>query len=55
LRTRGISEQEARVLLQFGFINEILNRIRREPLQNYLRPRLAGLFAQDPKLMRHLL
>ncbi len=55
LRTRGISEQEARVLLSFGFINEILNRISREPLRNYLRPRLAGLFARDPSLTRHLL
>ncbi|KJS08702.1 MAG: Fe-S cluster assembly protein SufD [Gammaproteobacteria bacterium BRH_c0] len=55
LRTRGISEQEARVLLSFGFINELLNRMDREPLQRYLRPRLAQLFAQDPDLMRHLL
>lgn len=55
LRTRGVSEQEARVLLSFGFINEILNRIHREPLRNYLRPRLAGLFAREPELARHLL
>ena len=55
LRTRGISEQEARVLLSFGFINEILNRIHREPLRNYLRPHLANQFAQDPSLTRHLL
>lgn len=55
LRTRGISEQEARVLLSFGFINELLNRMSLEPLQRYLRPRLAQLFAQDPDLMRHLL
>lgn len=55
LRTRGISEQEARVLLSFGFINELLNRMSLEPVQRYLRPRLAQLFAQDPDLMRHLL
>lgn len=55
LRTRGVSEQEARVLLSFGFINEILNRIHREPLRDYLRPKLAGLFARDPELARHLL
>ena len=55
LRTRGVSEQEARVLLSFGFINEILNRIDREPLREYLRPQLAGLFATDPALTRHLL
>ena len=55
LRTRGVSEQEARVLLSFGFINEILNRVQQEPLRDYLRPKLAGLFARDPALARHLL
>ena len=55
LRTRGVPEQEARVLLSFGFINELLNRLGREPLQAYLRPQLAGLFAKDPSLARHLL
>ncbi|MFA5630940.1 MAG: Fe-S cluster assembly protein SufD [Porticoccaceae bacterium] len=55
LLTRGVSEQEAQVLLSFGFINEILNRIRRDALQNYLRAELRGLFAQDDYLTRHLL
>jgi len=55
LLSRGVSEQEAQVLLSFGFINEILNRIRREALQNYLRAELRGLFAQDDHLTRHLL
>ena len=55
LRTRGVSEQEARVLLNFGFINELLNRAGSEPVRQYLRPRLASLFARDPNLARHLL
>ncbi|MFA5494157.1 MAG: Fe-S cluster assembly protein SufD [Porticoccaceae bacterium] len=55
LRTRGVSEQEARVLLSFGFINELLNRITREPLRQYLRQQLRGLFAREPELARHLL
>lgn len=55
LRTRGVAEQEARVLLSFGFINELLNRITREPLRHYLRQQLRGLFAREPELVRHLL
>jgi Fe-S cluster assembly protein SufD len=55
LRSRGVPEQEARALLSFGFINEILNRIHREPLQNYLRPKLTALFAGDTDLEKHLL
>lgn len=55
LRTRGISRQEALVLLSFGFINELLNRFRHEPVRQFLRPQLAALFARDPDLTRHLL
>jgi len=55
LRTRGVSSQEARVLLSFGFINELIAEIDHEPLQQYLRPKLAELFAKDPELARHLL
>lgn len=55
LRTRGVSSQEARVLLSFGFINELIAEIDHEPLQQYLRPKLAELFAKDPSLARHLL
>lgn len=55
LRARGVSEQEARVLLSFGFINELLNRSPHEPIRQYLRPQLAALFARDPNLTRHLL
>lgn len=55
LRTRGVSRQEAQVLLSFGFINELLKRFPHEPVRQYLRPQLAVLFARDPNLTRHLL
>lgn len=55
LRTRGVPQQEAEVLLSFGFLNELLNRSPLEPVRQYLRPRLAEQFARDPNLTRHLL
>lgn len=55
LRTRGVSQREAEVLLSFGFLNELLNRSPLEPVRQYLRPRLAEQFARDPNLTRHLL
>lgn len=55
LKTRGISEEEALVMLSFGFINELLENIRFEKLSDYCRPKLAARFARDPSLMRHLL
>lgn len=54
LRTRGISEQEARVLLSFGFINALIEKIPHPEIAEYLRPRLAVLFARDPELLRHI-
>lgn len=54
LKTRGISEAEALVMLSFGFINELVNEIALEPLQNYLRPRLSRLFSRDPELLKHI-
>lgn len=54
LRTRGVSEAEARVMMSFGFINELLNDIRLQPVAEYLRPQLAESFARDRDLMRHL-
>lgn len=55
LRTRGVSKQEAEVLLSFGFLNELINRSPLEPVRQYLRPRLAEQFTRDPNLTRHLL
>lgn len=54
LRTRGVSVDEARIMLSFGFINELINDIKDPPIADYLRPLLSGLFTQDPKLVRHI-
>lgn len=54
LCSRGIDRKEAEVLLSFGFINELLNRLDDQAVQEYLRPILARMFARDPELARHL-
>ena len=54
LRTRGVSRDEARIMLSFGFINELINDIKDPQIADYLRPLLSGLFTQDPKLARHI-
>jgi Fe-S cluster assembly protein SufD len=55
LRTRGVSRDEAEVMLSFGFINELIEGLALKSLRDYLRPLLASRFARDPSLMRHLL
>ena len=55
LRTRGVSRDEAEVMLSFGFINELIDGMVLEPLREYLRPLLAKRFARDDTLARHLL
>lgn len=54
-RTRGISQQEAEVMLSFGFINELIDKLALPELVTYLRPVLTQWFTQDPSLVRHLL
>jgi Fe-S cluster assembly protein SufD len=54
LCSRGIERKEAEVLLSFGFINELLNRLADQSVQEYLRPILARMFAKDPELARHI-
>lgn len=54
LCSRGVSRQEAEVMLSFGFINELVDKLRHESISAYLRPMLARLFAQDPRLSRHI-
>lgn len=36
MRQRGISEKEAKLLLEFAFINEVIDRIKLEPLRDRL-------------------
>lgn len=54
LRTRGISKDEAQVMLSFGFINELINDVELECIANYLRPILANRFSKEPSLLRHI-
>lgn len=54
LCSRGIDRKEAEVLLSFGFINELLNRLSDQAVQEHLRPILARMFASTPALARHI-
>lgn len=53
--TRGISRQEAEVMLSFGFVNELVNAVNLPALAHYLRDRLAGHFARDTQWVRQVL
>lgn len=55
LQSRGISRQEAEVMLSFGFINELIDGIALEPVAQLLRPILAKQFISDERLARHLI
>ena len=46
LQSRGISEQEAQVMLSFGFINELLDALPHEAIGHWLRPLLAQRFGR---------
>ncbi len=54
MRTRGVSEAEARVMLSFGFINELIEMLPLDEVAAYLLPRLAKGFTRDPELSLHL-
>lgn len=51
LRTRGIPEREARRLLTFAFANDLIQRVRPEPLRARLEKRVTE--AQDSAEVRH--
>lgn len=55
LRSRGISAQEADIMLSFGFINELLESIPLEALRNKMRPLMAEQFTSNRELTKHLL
>jgi len=54
LQSRGISADEAQVMLSFGFVSEVFSSVDCEPLQAFLRPLLGRFFARDPALLRHI-
>ena len=55
LRTRGISQAEAQVMLSFGFINELIEQLNNPAIRAYLKPVIAQRFAKEPALMQHLI
>lgn len=50
LQSRGLSRADADVILSFGFINELLEKIAEPIIRDYLQPRLATLFGRDNSL-----
>jgi Fe-S cluster assembly protein SufD len=52
LRSRGVPRAQAEIMLNFGFINELVEGVRCEVLRDYLKPLLAQRFARDPGLAR---
>lgn len=44
LRSRGVPECEARIMLNFGFINELIDQMPHEPLAQWLRDLLKARF-----------
>ena len=62
LRTRGIPEDEALVLLSYGFINALVETQALDALRDYLKPLLADYFGatsesaseQGSNLTRHI-
>ena len=55
LRTRGISREEAQVMLSFGFINELIEQLHNPAIVEYLRPVIAERFAKKPELLERLI
>ncbi len=55
MTSRGISEAEARVMLSFGFVIELVEGVAIEALQHWLRPRIAHMFGQSDQLTRHII
>jgi Fe-S cluster assembly protein SufD len=50
LQSRGISKAEAKVMLSFGFINELIDNLPHEAIGDWLRPILAHRFGRDSDL-----
>ena len=55
LQSRGISRQEAEIMLSFAFINELLESIPLDALRHKLRPLLAEQFTSNKSLTQHIL
>jgi Fe-S cluster assembly protein SufD len=53
-QSRGIERKQAEVMLSFGFINELIDALRHEPIQQLLRPILSHWFGTDSRTTRQL-
>jgi len=51
LQSRGITAEQARVMLSFGFINELLQQLPREEIREYLQRHLQVLFESSDSLI----
>ncbi len=49
-KTRGIDEQKAKVMLSFGFIQELIKGVDHPEMVDYLTPLLAKFFSEDSSL-----
>ena len=54
LQSRGISKEDAEIMLSFGFINELLNGLNHEEIGLWLRPQLAQRFGRSDDLSAQL-
>lgn len=54
LMSRGISEADARSMLSFGFINELIDQVAEPAIRDYLRPRLTALFGEGSEQVGQL-
>ncbi|WP_439133611.1 Fe-S cluster assembly protein SufD [Pseudomaricurvus sp.] len=45
MQTRGVSRSQAQIMLNFGFINELVDQMPNEALAEWLRPQLRDRFA----------
>ena len=50
LQSRGVSKTEAKVMLSFGFINELIDNLPHEAVGDWLRPILAQRFGRESDL-----
>ncbi|WP_084591560.1 Fe-S cluster assembly protein SufD [Gilvimarinus agarilyticus] len=51
LQTRGVSKSQARVMLSFGFVNELIQQVANPAVLDYLMPELAQQFGRDTDLL----
>jgi Fe-S cluster assembly protein SufD len=54
LRSRGLTQEEAQVMLSFAFINELIEKLDSHAIRAYLRPIIAERFAKKTNLDRYL-